>query len=177
MIVAFIALAVALGGTATAARSLIGSNDIAPGAIKARHIAPGAVTTAKLAPGAVTSPKIAPGAIGATKLGVASFSGPQGPPGPQGPQGLPGLPGPAGGFDLSKLTTVIGPDVFVPAGALEFNVNADCPSGARPTGGGFFTSIAMPSRSAPTFSGWNVFVDNNTSVDVEVNAYVVCALP
>ena len=68
-----IALVVALGGTATAARTLIGSKDIANGAIKARNIAPGAVTLAKIAP--------------AARAAIQGTSGPQGPSGPSGPAG------------------------------------------------------------------------------------------
>ena len=83
----------------------------------------------------------------------------------------------AGGFNPAKTQTVIGPYVYVPAGGLEFNINAYCPPGAAVLGGGFFTSIAMPSRSAPTAGGWNVFVTNDTSVGVNAQAYAVCGLP
>lgn len=51
-------------------------------------------------------------------------TGAPGPPGPIGPQG------PAGGFNTGKLTTVIGPSVYVPSGALEFNINATCGVGS-----------------------------------------------
>jgi hypothetical protein len=84
--IACIALAVALGGTATAARTLIHSKDIAPGAVKARNIAKGAVTKAKLARG----------------VGVA---GPQGPQGPAGPKGDTGPVGPSNAFQATQATS------------------------------------------------------------------------
>lgn len=80
-----VALAVALGGTATAARTLIQSKDIAPGAVKARNLAKGAVTKAKLAPG----------------VAIAGPQGPQGPRGLAGPKGDTGLaPGSVGSAEL-----------------------------------------------------------------------------
>ena len=52
MIVTLVALAMALGGTATAAKTLIRGKDIASGAIGSRQLASGAVTLAKIAPSA-----------------------------------------------------------------------------------------------------------------------------
>lgn len=167
MMVALVALAVALGGTATAARTLIGGSDIASGAIKARHLAPGAVTGAKLAPGAVSLGKMSPSARPVT---VASLPGPQGQAGPAGPAGA------AGGFDPNKLTPVEGPDVYVPTGTVG-SATADCPPGQRATGGGFFSSVSFPAASVPGASSWGVVVWNDSGIGVTVNAYVVCAAP
>lgn len=154
------AMLVALAG-------LVGSGDIAPGAIKARHLANGAVTGAKIARGAVSLTRLAPEA---RPVVVASLPGPQGPAGPAGP------PGPAGGFDAAELTTVEGPDVFVPVGAIS-SATADCGAGRRATGGGFYSSVAFTAASVPGVSSWSVIVWNDTAVDVTVNAYVVCVAP
>lgn len=82
MVVACLALLIAVGGTATAARTRIRSVDIAPGAVTAKAlgknavrtkaIADGSVTTSKLAAGAVTTATVADGAITAAKLGSGS---------------------------------------------------------------------------------------------------------
>ena len=163
MAVACVALGVALGGTATAARTLLTGKDIAPGAITARNLAPGAVTLQKLAPSA-------------RPVHVASLPGIQGPQGPPGPQGAQGLQGPAGGLDPNKLTALIGPDIVVPAGAVG-SAQAFCPAGQRATGGGFFSSVAASAASIPGTSSWAVIVNNNTPIAVTINAYVVCVAP
>lgn len=75
--VAYLALFVALGGTAWA-ESKITSADIARNAVRARHIKKGAVTTPKIANGAVTARKLAAG-LGVR--GERGLAGPQGPPG------------------------------------------------------------------------------------------------
>lgn len=170
MLVALIALAVALGGTATAARNLIIAKDIAPGAITARHLAPGAVTTAKIAPSAVTTQKLA---AGARSVQVASLPGPQGAPGPAGPAGPQG---PAGGLDPAKVSTVEGPDVFLASGDIGTAI-ALCPAGQRATGGGFFSSVGITAASLPGTSSWGVIVNNDTVIGITVNAYVVCVAP
>jgi hypothetical protein len=72
MVVACVALAVAVGGTATAARTLVRSKDIAPGAVKARNIASGAIQTRNIANGAVTAPKLSPGVLSPSVSGSPS---------------------------------------------------------------------------------------------------------
>ncbi|MFL5824431.1 MAG: hypothetical protein ACJ764_13430 [Solirubrobacteraceae bacterium] len=63
-VVAYLALFVALGGSAYAAASAsIGSNDIKPNAILSRHIKDGQVTSADVGASAITSAKIAANAI------------------------------------------------------------------------------------------------------------------
>lgn len=63
MVVACVALVVAIGGTATAARTLVRSKDIASGAVKTRNIGSGAVQTRNIADGAVSASKLAPGVL------------------------------------------------------------------------------------------------------------------
>ena len=86
MAVSFIALAIALGGTAWAA-SKIDSRDIAKGAVTAKKIKNGAVKgnkipdgalgSAKLKTNAVTSDKIADGTIVTTDLADSAVTGPK----------------------------------------------------------------------------------------------------
>jgi len=157
--IAITALVVALGGSATAASTLIGSKDIANGAIKARHIAPNAVTLVKIAPPA--------------RAALRGTPGPQGPAGPAGP---------AGGFDLSKLGRFVGPTVTVLPGEVG-TAMATCPPGQKVTGGGFQTDGFQETvfASAPSIDGttWVVFLDNTaTSVtDLIGAAYALCVAP
>ena len=150
--IAIAALIVALGGTATAARTLIGSNDIANGAIKARHIAPNAVTPAKI------------NAVAKAQL--------------RGQAGAPGLNGLNGGFDPNKLTYVTGPDLSIPSGTTGTAV-ANCPPGTKATGGGYFSSITDEFTTAPfaNGSGWFAQFDNTSLITVNVRAFAVCATP
>jgi hypothetical protein len=167
MLVAFTALVVALGGSATAARTLITGKDIAPGAITSKHLAPGAVTSRNIASGAVTRAKLA---RGARPVQVAAVPGPQGPPGP---------PGPAGLVDLRKIHQIQGPTVTVPAGEIGLAV-ADCPAGEKVTGGGYFVSIAAAAATLPhpSATSWGVIVNNTfNSIPVDVEAYAICVAP
>ena len=160
--IAIAALIVALGGTATAAKSLIGSKDIATGAIKARLIAPSAVTLVKIAP--------------AARAGLRGTSG------PQGPAGLPGLPGSAGGFDLNKISRVVGAEVTVLPGLIGTAL-ATCPPGHKVVGGGFATAGFDQTifASAPSIDGttWVVLLDNfNAAVTNLIgSAYALCVAP
>jgi hypothetical protein len=67
-VIAYLALFIALGGTAIAAKK-IKSSQIAKGAVKEKKIAGGAVTSSKLAGGAVTTNKLADAAVTEPKLG------------------------------------------------------------------------------------------------------------
>lgn len=201
-VLAFVALVVALGGTATAARTLVQSRDIAPNAVKAHHIAPNAVTARNLAPNAVRTRNVAGGAVTEAKIAPAvrnALRGPQGPagapgapgatgnpgtPGAAGPAGNPGATGPAGpagAIDLSKLRQVEGPKVTVAPGDIDGAI-ATCPAGHRVTGGGF-VSIGVDEKvyaSAPNVpgTGWVVMLDNRASMyTVTGSAYALCVAP
>lgn len=78
MIVALLALFVALGGTAVAARSLIGPRDIARGAVRSIHVRDGTLVGADVRDRSLT-PRDFRGSV-------------------QGPQGPPGTPGTARAF-------------------------------------------------------------------------------
>jgi len=155
MTVALIALTVALAGGATAASTMITGSQIKNGTITGADIKNGSLTAADIAP--------------ATRR---AFSQP-GPRGPQGVPGVQGVQGVAGGLNPSKLNIVTGPDVLVPVGEV-LTATASCPVGQRATGGGFFSSITHTAASLPGYASWTTIINNNTSIDVEVNAYVIC---
>jgi len=155
MTVALIALSVALAGGATAASTLITGAQIKNGTITGADIKNGSLTAADIAP--------------ATRR---AFSKP-GPRGPQGVPGIQGVQGTAGGLNPSKLTIITGPSVFVPVGEV-VTATASCPAGQRATGGGFFSSVVNTGASIPGYSSWSVIVNNDTPINVDVNAYAIC---
>jgi hypothetical protein len=67
-VIACIALFVALGGAAVAAKTTLSKN-----AVKTKNLANGAVTTAKLRNGAVTTPKLRNGAVIGAKIAPATI--------------------------------------------------------------------------------------------------------
>jgi hypothetical protein len=69
MIVALVALCLAAGGTAIAAKVKLGK-----GAVKTKNIRKGAVTEPKLGAAAVTEPKLGAGAVTEAKLGAGAVS-------------------------------------------------------------------------------------------------------
>jgi hypothetical protein len=73
-VVAYLALFVAIGGTAVAAKK-IQSNEIAKNAVKTKKIADGAVTNPKIADFAVNGQKLADEAVTEAKLAQDSVSG------------------------------------------------------------------------------------------------------
>lgn len=160
IIIAGLVLALALGGTATAAR-LITSKDIKNGTIK----------TADLSAAAKRALKGQKGNTGA--------QGAQGAPGPQGPAGAQG---PSGAASLSELTEYAASGT-VPAGEV-FPGAIDCPDGERAISGGYW--LGEGSENAVVYgdvatdgrTGWIVAVDNSApaaTTPAEVTAYVYCA--
>jgi hypothetical protein len=184
-IIACVALAVALGGTATAARTLITSKDLAPGAVKAGNIAPGAVKARHLAKGAVTKPKLALG------IQVPGTPGAQGPQGAQGAQGPQGPQGPAGGFTPANISLVSGPvatypDTF-PGGTVPQS-NATCPVGAVAIAGFWQIDGSYYAEPAPFINSFRQTSDPRTwsvslqaamayTGDISYHAVAVCATP
>ena len=74
MVVALVALAVSLGGSAWAVTK-VGTKQIRNGAVTTQKIRGGAVTSGKLGNGSVTGPKVAAGAIGESDLLDGAVSG------------------------------------------------------------------------------------------------------
>lgn len=102
-VIAGVALFAAIGGTATAATTLIDGKNIRAGTITAKQVKNGSLGTADLSRAAraalrgargANGAQGAPGATGAA--GPQGAVGPQGTPGAQGPQGIVGPQGPAG---------------------------------------------------------------------------------
>ncbi|HST38762.1 MAG TPA: hypothetical protein VLK58_04610 [Conexibacter sp.] len=99
-VIAGVALFAAVGGTATAASTLIDGKNIRAGTITARQVKNGSLGTADLSRAARAALRGARGATGAT--GATGAAGPQGAPGAQGlpgaqgAQGLQGIEGPQG---------------------------------------------------------------------------------
>jgi Collagen triple helix repeat (20 copies) len=178
MVVAFIALLVALGGTSYAIQALPRNS----------------VGTKQLKMNAVTSPKVKPGSLLRSDFRAGQIpAGPRGPAGPAGARGAAGARGPAGARGAigergpagapgapgaTNVTVRLGPD------ALGDSV-ATCLPGERATGGGGFVTdpgAAYLFDSSPT-------VPSGTPVDWEaeaelvaggaamVTAYVICAAP
>src|SRR5688572_8500092 len=77
MVVAFVALCVALAGTATAlpGRNKVRSDDIARGAVRASDIARSAVRSGHIRSRAVTRSKIAAKAINSSRVGTDALTG------------------------------------------------------------------------------------------------------
>ena len=149
--VLMLALFVALGGTATAAR-LITSKDIKNGTIKTVDMSPSAKRALK-------------GNRGAT--------GPQGLAGPAGPTGAQG---PAGPSTVSAITPVFG-SLVVPPGQVDGGF-VSCPSGSRAVSGGFFTDsgTVFLSEATDDRTGWLVAVDNTASTtEANLEAAAYCA--
>ena len=156
--VAYLALFVALGGSAYAAATITG-DQIKDGTVTGRDVKNRSLGTSKLTakalaslasrpgpPGAAGAPGAkgdkgdkgdpgAPGTAGAKgdrgPAGVAGPQGQQGQQGPQGPQGFNGSPGQNGvsGWSYHTAGVTIDPDTYD-------DVSVDCPDGKKALGGG-----------------------------------------
>lgn len=135
-VIAGVALFAAIGGTATAASTLIDGKNIRAGTITARQVKNGSLGTADLSRAARAALRGARGATGAT--GAAGAAGPQGAQGPQGvpgaqgqqgAQGLTGESGPAGrdGIVLPQSSTLGGRNLAM--GATTRVLNKTVPNG------------------------------------------------
>jgi hypothetical protein len=163
MVVSLIALFVALGGTAIAGGSLIGSKQIADHSIRLVDLNGSAVKALHGQRGADGS------------SGEPGANGAQGATGPVGPAGLSGLAGAPGTFNSANLQYLTGPDVSVAPGTVG-SANAYCPSGTRAISGGFFssvTTIGFSETFGPSFHG--IAATNNTGITLTIRATVVCA--
>jgi hypothetical protein len=182
LILAFVALLVALGGTSYAAITLpknsVGTKQLKKNAVTSAKIKRGAVTRSDIRNGAVNSAKVADGSLMATDFKAGQLrAGPQGPPGP------PGAPGKDA---FGTLTYVAGPSTALTAND-ETYVEAICPAGTVVTGGGILGPMGSPdpwiNSSYPVDDDgngaperWGGFVWNDTVDDtLEANAWAVCA--
>jgi hypothetical protein len=180
--VAYLALFVALGGSAYAAVTVTGKN-IKDATVTGRDIKNQSLGTNKLSPAAVNSLTGQRGPAG--PQGPAGDRGPAGPDGDRGPAGPKGDTGPAGpqGLDGPRGPSGISGYEYVTA-KLDIPPNtakrgqANCPHGKQAFGGGVGNTIYGAStyvwESAPAGSsatGWVVGVFNEAD-DVTITDYV-----
>jgi hypothetical protein len=116
-----------------------------------------------------SGPAGADGAPGAT--GPSGPSGPQGAKGDKGDQGIQGPPGPTGFTGYEVVNATEGPGPF--AG---FTVTAECPSGKRVLGGGFWGALVDVDKNfpGPLSTAWTV-AGVASAVGGVITAYAVCA--
>jgi hypothetical protein len=158
--------------------SLTGAGAYAASQVNGGTIMNHTIGVAKLTPKAVKQLKGNTGDRGLR--GYDGISGSDGTPGITGAAGVAGQPG---GFNPAKVIYVTGASVIVPTEVYPGDPNiiqsavANCPAGSKAVGGGFFSSIAHAGASAPFADGhgWFVIVENDTSIAINVNAYVACA--
>jgi hypothetical protein len=104
MVVAFIALLVALGGTGYAATQLpnksVGSKQLKNNAVTAKKIKSGAVNSKKVKNGSLLRADFKSGQLPAGPQGPQGAQGTRGPEGPQGPKGDTGAAGSAAAYAL-----------------------------------------------------------------------------
>jgi hypothetical protein len=132
MVIALIALAVALSGTAVAAAPMITGQQIKDHSI-------GMVDISTLAVAKLRGLRGAEGVPGAV--------GPEGPIGPVGPAGV------NGGFDPAKVTQVVSPVIQLGSGAVG-STSVACPPGTKLLGGGAVTTGESLWATRPSGDGW-----------------------
>ena len=166
MLVACAALIIALGGVSYAAAVL------PAGSVNTKQLRKGAVTTSKLRAAAVTPSKVDPKTIGL-------FKGQKGDLGPRGDAGEAGPAGQDGAKGVSGYEVVAKSSVFDSTSSK--SVDALCPAGKVPIGGGFTTSLPVAAESAAESfligHQWHVAVNNvGPAKDWKLHGFVVCAL-
>lgn len=113
------------------------------------------------------------------KAGDEGERGPQGEPGERGPVGHEGPEGPPGQSGIHNIHTVRGNEVSLAPGEHRTEgINAQCPEGALPIGGGYEASEATVNVYASARSGnwgWDVAAINNGVSEATVTATVLCA--
>jgi hypothetical protein len=155
--IAFLALGIALGGSAYASgvllpRDSVGSIQIKRGAVTASKLAAGAVTANAIKRGTLLRADFArgqlpvgrPGPAGAR--GIAGLRGTTGPTGPAGPAGLAGPAGPQGPAGAKGDTGPLGPHALsnyqvvhvdsIPVDQAVKTISVSCPQGTLILGGG-----------------------------------------
>jgi hypothetical protein len=183
-VLAFVALAVALGGTGYAATVLpagsVGTAQLKNGAVVSAKVKNGSLRAADFAPGQLPAGEQGPaGAQGPPgPAGSAGSQGPAGPTGLQGPKGDPGPQGPPGFSSLAYVPT----DYSFPAHS-QYAAESVCGANLHAVGGGVLTdgdlNSTYPSDGAGTGDvgtrGWAVVVTNPSASDIDVTVYAVCA--
>jgi hypothetical protein len=160
MVVAFVALLVAMGGTGYAAISLPKNS------VGSKQLKSSAVTSSKVKNGSLLKSDFRAGQLPAGPRGLQGPAGLQGPVGPQGPAGAT--------------------NVIVREGAETVGTSiASCQGGERAVGGGGVATDAdgllwasNPSPAVGTPTGWEAdAIDRVTGLADAALAYVICASP
>jgi hypothetical protein len=152
VLIAGLALLLALGGSAVAARRYLitSTGQIKPSVLHKLH-------------------------------GARGPAGPAGAPGVPGPAGPQGPAGPAGPVELGPLAIVRAPDVLV-APQTEMTSVASCPDGSHVVSGGAWTGVALViySEMSDDHQSWITLVFNNNAVGSKIatnlEAIAYCAL-
>jgi hypothetical protein len=133
----------------------------------------------------ITGAQIKDGTIGVrdlSKKARQALRGPRGPRGLTGLEGSPGVPGPvgpvgpAGGFNQSNIQYVTGlPRMFAP-GETAY-VHAECPSGSKILGGGYWAAGMLVLNNSPSqdLRSWSVLIENDYTINVQAVAWAACA--
>jgi hypothetical protein len=158
LVVAIVALSVAMSGSAVAA-SLVTGKQIKNGSITKKDISKGTLRQLQ---------------------GFDGEKGDVGPTGPQGPQGLPGAGGPAGPTSLANIV-IAQASTTLCAGETQCSIDsveALCPAGTKPLGGGVFT-LALNGTfigSISTARGYIAAADNyGSGQSAELSAFAYCS--
>ncbi len=161
-VVATMALVLAMGGTAVAAKHYLINS------------------TSQIKPSVLKKLKGNAGATGAA--GVAGAAGTQGKEGPQGKEGSKGLQGIEGPSGISGYQVVKGPVATNEGGTFNFaRSNAKCPSGLKALGGGFLTISGENGKiyvadDGPNGSGeWEIITASASATGYTMAAFAICA--
>jgi hypothetical protein len=195
-VIASLALFAALGGSSCAAVSITG-NQVRDGSLSGRDVRNASLTSRDVRDQSLLAGDFKAGQLPAGPTGEPGPQGPKGDPGPVGQTGDPGTrgePGPTGdrgpGGDAGPpgqdgADGVSGYQVLASTSAFDSTssktVDATCPTGKVPIGGGFNTSLpnsaASAARSFPTGQRWHVAVNNiGPAKNWTLHGFVVCAL-
>jgi Collagen triple helix repeat (20 copies) len=182
-VIACLALAIALGGSAFAATMLapknsVGSAQVINGSLLKKDFKPGQLQRGP------RGPEGWPGAAGPT--GPAGPAGPKGPPGPAGAKGPPGPPGADGPPGPVTLGYVASAETPLPSGTQQDQF-VDCPVGMIVTGGGVVTpsestAVSINSSAITSSDGglpdeWFVSMNNASGSDTTFKVEAICAEP
>lgn len=157
-LVAMFALMIAVSSGSAYAAVMIGTSNIKNGAVTAPKLATNSVTGAKVAANSVTGAKVANGTLTLADFTAADRAKILGPKA-------------ADAVRVELLDQVVAAEDFG-----TFVVY--CPGTRKVTGGGYFSSIAVASSSAPNAdrSGWLVQINNfDNAISVEIDAYAICS--
>jgi hypothetical protein len=183
-ILSALALVISLTGTGALAASQISGSSIKNGSIGLVKLTPKAISQLHGVKGNTGDRgTVGPDGIAGTRgltgaAGAAGLTGAVGAAGPTGAVGTTGATGLPGGFNLAKITQVIGASITAPVNAV-VKPTASCPAGSMAISGGVSSSLAHLSASGPlpANTGWFGLVFNDTSVPISVAAVAVCAAP